>query len=575
MLKPLPPRPNLQQFRKQAKELLKAHRRGNPEAISRLQAFLPRLQGASEAAVRAADVPLHEAQWAIAREHGFGSWPRFKRYLESRPSPPSAPEARPERFFDVAAMSRSELAYYEGRVASLLRGHQEQDPDAISQLKWHLPGYRQRPTLEIINAEITEQDARWVIAQCYQFEDWEDLTTSLETARDEGRLHPLFDAAVDAVVSGNEAALRALLDEDPSLAKARCWHPHHGNLLHYVAANGVEMELQKTPPNAVEIARLLLAAGVDPNDECDIYGGGSGSTPLVGLVSSAHPAEAGLMEELVRAFCEGGALPDGVEGTGHPLATALAFYYPQAVRALVACGARVDNLLFAAAAGRLDLVEAYVDDAGRMRPDAPGLEVQWCRLSDDPRVAAEQALAAAALCGQTEVAGWLIDRGVDLDAGPRSGETPLHYAAWANQRQMAELLLARGANPNLPDGRFHAAAWGWAGHHGHAELRDFILETASETHLFAAVAAGRLERVEALLRAHPEQVNEWTFWTTPLDLAAGQGRVDLIQALLAAGANPNLPARDDGRTPLARALLKGHAEAAEVLRAAGAPEETS
>jgi len=36
---------------------------------------------------------------------------------------------------------------------------------------------------------------------------------------------------------------------------------HHATLLHYVGANGIESFRQKTPANAVDIARLLLDAG--------------------------------------------------------------------------------------------------------------------------------------------------------------------------------------------------------------------------------------------------------------------------------------------------------------------------
>ncbi len=44
-------------------------------------------------------------------------------------------------------------------------------------------------------------------------------------------------------------------------------------LLHHVAANGIEVERQlQTPPNAVEIMRLLLEHGADPDAVCDVRG---------------------------------------------------------------------------------------------------------------------------------------------------------------------------------------------------------------------------------------------------------------------------------------------------------------
>ena len=83
---------------------------------------------------------------------------------------------------------------------------------------------------------------------------------------------PLFERAADAVVDGDVTTLAALLASHPELATARstritdCNPPvHRATLLHYLAANGVEDERQRSPKNAVEVARLLLDAGADPN----------------------------------------------------------------------------------------------------------------------------------------------------------------------------------------------------------------------------------------------------------------------------------------------------------------------
>ena len=103
-----------------------------------------------------------------------------------------------------------------------------------------------------------------------------------------------FDEAVQTVITGDAAALKKLLQEDPGLIKARAPSEHRSTLLHYVGANGIEDELQKTPPNAVEIARILLEAGAEVDALAETYGGGTNQTTLCLLVSSCHPAEAGL-----------------------------------------------------------------------------------------------------------------------------------------------------------------------------------------------------------------------------------------------------------------------------------------
>ena len=77
------------------------------------------------------------------------------------------------------------------------------------------------------------------------------------------------------------------------------------------------------------IANLLIDNGADPDATAGFYGDGEGSTALVALVSSGHPYEAGLQEDLVDVFCRApGARPDGLNDNGYPMATAFAFFYP-------------------------------------------------------------------------------------------------------------------------------------------------------------------------------------------------------------------------------------------------------
>jgi hypothetical protein len=64
---------------------------------------------------------------------------------------------------------------------------------------------------------------------------------------------------------------------------------HGATLLHYVAANGVEDERQRSPGNAPAIAKMLLEAGADPNALCDAYE--SRCTTLSLLVSSRPPVD--------------------------------------------------------------------------------------------------------------------------------------------------------------------------------------------------------------------------------------------------------------------------------------------
>jgi len=67
----LPARPDLDQLRHQAKDLLHAARRGDPGAIMRIHAVSDQLM-------------LSAAQLALAREYGFASWARLKLEVERR-----------------------------------------------------------------------------------------------------------------------------------------------------------------------------------------------------------------------------------------------------------------------------------------------------------------------------------------------------------------------------------------------------------------------------------------------------------------------------------------------------------
>ncbi len=67
----LPDRPNLDQLRRQARELLRAATDGEPRALARLRAVSER-------------VTLSAAQLAVAREYGCRSWPALRAEVERR-----------------------------------------------------------------------------------------------------------------------------------------------------------------------------------------------------------------------------------------------------------------------------------------------------------------------------------------------------------------------------------------------------------------------------------------------------------------------------------------------------------
>jgi ankyrin repeat protein len=60
-------------------------------------------------------------------------------------------------------------------------------------------------------------------------------------------------------------------------------------------------------------------------------------------------------------------------------------------------------------------------------------------------------LLFAALSGRREIAELLIAKGADVNAKGDDGSTPLHSAAWYDRKEVAELLIANGADVNAKD----------------------------------------------------------------------------------------------------------------------------
>ncbi len=335
-LREIAPRPNLEQYKNQAKDLLRLLRADNVEAWSRLKENHPR--GYERDANRSAS--LSDAQVVVAREHGFDSWPKFAHQIE-------------------------QLACSAG------------------------PDFK-------------------------------------------------FESAADAVIDGDVQSLKTVLQRDPELVRARSARVHRATLLHYVAANGVEDFRQRSPFNATDVARLLLEEGADVNATANMYG--HEASVLEMIVSSAHPAAAGIQGELAALLLDRGAKP------GNALMVALAFGYPDTAE-VIAQRTGIDNVVAAAGLGRLDLVSDFIEPKGgpkassRLTP-MPGVP----NLPLTPKTQLEQALNWAARLNRPVVVEFLLDRGVDPGAPGTEGFTAAHWAAFQGHLHVLRLLLSRSAS---------------------------------------------------------------------------------------------------------------------------------
>ena len=288
-------------------------------------------------------------------------------------------------------------------------------------------------------------DAQFRLARAHGFERWPAFAAAVRPPAETDPVRREFELAADAVVTGDLATLESLVRRHPDLVKARSARLHGATLLHYVAANGVEDFRQKTPPNALAVARLLLEAGADVDGLANTYGGDKYQTTLNLLVSSTHPAEAGLQAPLVHLLLDFGAAINGLDDDASPLLTALAFDYGESVDALAQRGARIDNVVTAAAVGREDLVRSFVVDRHTLRGELPRRAPSWFRWPESARAHIELALVFACGFGREPVAKFLLDQGVDPAAKDGNAMTALHWAAAGRCLTLVTLLLERGA----------------------------------------------------------------------------------------------------------------------------------
>lgn len=173
-------------------------------------------------------------------------------------------------------------------------------------------------------------------------------------------------------------------------------------------------------------------------------------------------------------------------------------------------------------------------------PDDKGFSpLHLAIIREDPAVA--QALIAAP--------------GVDLNCksfppprpefdGPPPETTPLNIAVEMRQVEIVRALLAKGANPNVPDGNGNNAA-----------------------HI--ALDTDQLSLLEELLKAGADANAGNKEYHSPAHFCALKGKTEALKLYLAAKADPNLK-EENGFTPLHLAARAGRAPAVEALLAAGA-----
>jgi len=155
----------------------------------------------------------------------------------------------------------------------------------------------------------------------------------------------------------------------------------------------------------------------------------------------------------------------------------------------------------------------------------------------------------ACAAGEVERVERLLERGdafAAINSYSRDGMTPLHLAAFFGHAKIVELLLAHDADVAARSRNAN----------GHTPLQ--------------AALAGNFKLVAGLLIGGGADVNaaDAAGWR-PLHLAAANNNVEAIKALIAQGADVTV-GNGEGHTPLTIAQEKNHREAAALLRRHGA-----
>ncbi len=386
--------PDIHQLKRQAKELLAAFHAGEPDAAAEVDAHF---RGANRASFA-----LHDAQLVLARSYGFDSWPKLKAYADG---------VTAGRLCE--AVERGDVAIVRDMLVKRPEIVNLERPGHGECRALHVAVLRRDPAMVRLLME-NGADARRGI--------WphRDATSALRFAvergfddivaiihREELRRRGLDQAAPayeinreleEALWSGDQERVIALLEADPTLVKRR--HPDGWTVLHRAA--GMLQE---------RVVAWLLDRGADVN------GRAKGQwTPL--------------------DFAASGRLWDDAGGPER---------FQSLAKLLLRAGAEPSSIS-AAALGDLDQVRTRHAEGALINATSFDVFGPFGGL-----------LSIAVKHNRPEMLALLLDLGLDPDERMRLEDTeevayswglPLHLCAGSGKFAMAEMLLARGADPN-------------------------------------------------------------------------------------------------------------------------------
>ncbi len=324
-VRPLPPDPDLEHLKHQAKDLMRAQQAATPEACQRIREFHPRFRSASDGAIASGTFALSDAQLTIARERGFPSWPRLRSHV-LRSDRDDLRALKHERITDPLFRRAVDLmdAGDEDGLRALLHEHPNLARDRVT-----LDGsnYFTHPALLEFAAENPTRRGRLpqniaavakIVLDAGGAADRESVNSALALAASSsvalecGVQHALIDVLCDYEADPNVALLPALYygmfhgvdalmrrgARDDLAAAAATGRAADARALIGAASGEARQRALALAAQFghFEIVRMLLDTGEDPN-RYSPPGGHSHATPLHQAALAGHDAVARLLVE--------------------------------------------------------------------------------------------------------------------------------------------------------------------------------------------------------------------------------------------------------------------------------------
>jgi hypothetical protein len=273
----LPGRPNLDQLRRQARELLRAAADGEPTALARIRTFSDR-------------VSLSAAQLAVAREHGFASWPALHAEVERRlaelPSPEegTGPAGTRWSFGGAAAIETAAGTLYPGALVAG-PGHAALDASLIP-----FAQTRHRPAERL--ADSSAREARADVTAAFL----KAVNSAIALTDDQGTAYALHveDMVYDPRLSHESEPVSLRLAVDPVPARERGWLELRGQ-------HGSAARLLPSPRPAARVSTLAPVPGSPAGRELSDLALGLIGLQLTGAGCNAVELEQQCSAALARA----------------------------------------------------------------------------------------------------------------------------------------------------------------------------------------------------------------------------------------------------------------------------------